>query len=69
MNWTILTKTSFYTEAAIIQGKLEENHIPVQLLNKMDSMYQFALPGMIEIYVPDNFIALARTLLQENISN
>lgn len=69
MNWTLLTKTSQYTEAAIIQGRLEENQVPVQVLNKMDSMYLYMIPGMIEIYVPASFLAVARGLLDENISN
>jgi len=49
MNWVLLYKTAIYTEAAILKGKLEDNNIPVQILNKQDSMYVLALPGMHEI--------------------
>lgn len=69
MNWVLLHKTTNYTEAAIIKGKLEENDIPAQILNKQDSMYLLALPGMHEIYVPGQLKELAMSVLQEALSN
>lgn len=69
MNWTLLFKTSLYTEAAIVKGKLEENNIPVQVLNKQDSMYVLTLPGMHEVYVPGQFKDLANSILNEVLRN
>lgn len=69
MNWILLHKSALYTEAAIIKGKLEEHQIPVQILNKQDSMYVLALPGMHEVYVPGQFKELAFSILNEVLRN
>jgi hypothetical protein len=68
MSWHLLYSTPRYTEAAIIQGKLEENHIPVQVLNKQDTMYNIAL-GEYELYVPTHLQDMARSLLNEALPN
>ena len=67
-NWQKIYSTRFYTEAEIVRGKLEENEIPVQLLNKQDTMYNVAL-GEIEVYVPTHLQELARSLLQKTLEN
>ena len=69
MNWTLLYKTALYTEAAIVKGKLEENNIPAQILNKQDSMYVLTLPGMHEVYVPEHLRELAMGVLQQVLQN
>ncbi len=69
MNWVLLHKTAIYTEAAILKGKLEDNNIPAQILNKQDSMYVLTLPGMHEIYVPGQLKKLALGVLQEVLNN
>jgi hypothetical protein len=69
MDWTLIYKTSLYTDAAIIKGKLEENNIPVQVLNKQDSMYVLALPGQHEVYVPPQFHDIAIGILNEALKN
>lgn len=69
MNWTLLYKTALYTEAAIVKGKLEENNIPAQILNKQDSMYVLTLPGMHEVYVPAHLKELALGVLQQVLQN
>jgi hypothetical protein len=69
MNWILLYKTSRYTDAAIIKGKLEENNIPVQVLNKQDSMYVLTLPGQHEVYVPGQYEELANSILNEVLKN
>lgn len=68
MQWFKIYSTQLYTEAAIIQGTLEENAIPVQVLNKQDSMYNIAL-GEIEIYVPTHLKDVAETLLSNALKN
>ena len=65
--WRLLFKTRDYPEASIIQGMLEENEIPVQVLNKLDSSYLNF--GDIEIYVPVHLKDIANDLLQKALLN
>jgi hypothetical protein len=67
-NWQKIYTTRFYTEAEIVRGKLEENEIPVQLLNRQDTMYNVAL-GEIEVYVPNQLSELAKGLLLKTLEN
>jgi hypothetical protein len=67
-SWHKIYSTQLYTEAAIVQGKLEINHIPVQILNKQDSMYNIAI-GEFELYVPLHFRELALNLLNQGLAN
>lgn len=68
-NWILIYSTSFYAEAAIVKGHLEEQEIPVQILNKQDSMYQLALQGMHELYVPAHLKEQAIALLNDALRN
>ena len=54
-------------EASIVQGLLEENNIPVQILNKLDSSYLNF--GDIEVYVPVTLKELAKGLLDKGLLN
>ena len=66
-NWfKIFTTTEAY-RAEIIRGVLEENAIPVVLVNKQDSSYVFL--GEVEIYVPVHLRALATDLINGSITN
>jgi hypothetical protein len=67
MNWHLIYSTKLSTSAAIIQGKLQENHIPVKLLNRQDSMY--LVFGEIELYVPIHLKELAVNLLNDALKN
>ena len=67
-NWERIYTTKLYTEAEIVRGKLERNEIPVQLLNKQDTMYNIAM-GEIEVYVPRQLSELAKGLLQQTLEN
>lgn len=60
-NWHLLLRTRDLPKAEILKGMLEEDGIPVMLLNKQDSMYVFM--GEIEIYVPLPFREKAEALL------
>ncbi len=62
----LLTKNS-YAEASIVQGMLEENNVPVQLLNKQDSSYPMF--GYIEVYVPEHLEETAKQLLEQTFLN
>lgn len=64
--WKKVYTTRNHAEASIIQGMLEENHIPVQTMNKQDSSY---LIGDIELYVPAHLIEMAKQLVDKNLLN
>jgi hypothetical protein len=55
-------------EAAIVKGKLEENEIPVQVLNKQDSMYTIAI-GHYELYVPLHLKDIAVSVMNDSLKN
>ena len=66
-NWHLLYVTKLYTETAILKGRLEENEIPVQVLNKQDSMY-IAI-GHYELYVPVHLKELAVSVINDSLKN
>jgi hypothetical protein len=66
-NWQKIYATRNLAEASIVQGMLEENHIPVQIMNKQDSSYLNF--GDIELYVPLHLAETARQLLASNLLN
>ena len=66
-NWTLLFSTTQFAEANIEKGVLEENNIPVQLLNKQDSSY--LVFGEIELYVPMHLKEIAQQLLNKVLLN
>ncbi len=66
-NWNLLFATTNRTEASIVQGMLEENQVPVQVLNKTSSSYLNF--GEIEIYVPAHFKEIARDLINKSLLN
>ena len=66
-DWIKIYSTRNYPESVIISGMLEENNIPVQVLNKQDSSYLNF--GEIEIYVPVHLQETARQLMQSALLN
>jgi hypothetical protein len=65
--WQKIYSTRNYAEASIIQGLLEQNDIPVQVLNKQDSSYVNF--GDIEIYVPKLLNEAATQLMNQALLN
>ena len=65
--WQKIYATRNAAEASIIQGMLEENHIPVQVMNKQDSSYLNF--GDIELYVPGHLQLTARQLIEKDLLN
>ncbi len=65
-NWQKIYATRQWAEASIIQGMLEENSIPVQVMNKQDSSFNF---GDIELYVPGHLGETAKQLIATNMLN
>ncbi|MEJ7685183.1 MAG: DUF2007 domain-containing protein [Segetibacter sp.] len=66
-NWYLLYATSNLTKASIIKGMLEENSVPVMLINKQSSTY--IIFGDIELYVPVHFKDIAKQLLDKGMVN
>jgi hypothetical protein len=66
-SWYLLHRTADYTEAAILRGMLEENQVPVVVVNKQDSSYVFL--GDMEIYVPAHLKDLAISLAAGTLTN
>ena len=66
-NWYLLYSTRNLPQASIIKGMLEENNVPVMILNKQDSSYLNF--GDIELYVPTHLKDIATQLLEQGLSN
>jgi hypothetical protein len=65
--WQKIFSTRNPAEASIIQGMLEENHVPVQVMNKQDSSYLNF--GDIELYVPGHLSETAKQLIGKDLLN
>ncbi len=66
-SWQKIFATRNPAEASIIQGMLEENNVPVQIMNKQDSSYLNF--GDIELYVPVHLAETAKQLVADNLLN
>jgi len=66
-NWYLLYTTRQLPEATIIKGMLEENSVPVMLINKQSSSYLNF--GDIELYVPVHLKEVARQLVDQGLVN
>ena len=65
--WKKIYTTGNYAQANILKGVLEENEIPVQVLNKQDSSYPMF--GTIEVYVPGHLLATAQQIMNSSLLN
>ena len=65
--WILLYSAHSLPEATILKGRLEENQVPVMLMNKQDSSYLNF--GDIELYVPVTLRPIAANLLGNGLSN
>jgi hypothetical protein len=66
-NWFLLYTSQNFSEASIIKGMLEENSVPVLLVNKQDSSYLNF--GDIELYVPLHLKDIAKHLVDQGLMN
>ena len=66
-NWHLLYSTPNLTQANILKGMLEENHIQVMMINKQDSSYLNF--GEVELYVPSHLKELAKNLMDKALMN
>ena len=67
-NWIKLYTTNNYTEANILKGRLEENNIPVTILNKQASPYA-GIGDYIDLYVAKQFEAIAFGIISNSLMN
>ncbi len=67
INWVLIIAVSNLSEASIIKGMLEENSVPVMLINKQDSSYLNF--GDIELYVPSHLKDIAKHLTDKGLMN
>jgi hypothetical protein len=66
-NWAKIYATRNFSEASIIKGMLEENSVPVFVVNKQDSSYVNF--GDIELYVPSHLKDIAKNLVEQGLMN
>ena len=65
--WFKIYTSANLPQASIVKGMLEENHVPVMVVNKQDSSYLNF--GDIEIYVPSHLKDIATNLMQKSLLN
>jgi hypothetical protein len=65
--WYLLYSTASLPHASIIKGMLEENNVPVIIINRQDSSYLNF--GEIEVYVPLLLKDVAKHLLDQALLN
>ena len=65
--WFLLYSTRNLPQASIIKGMLEENSVPVMMVNKQDSSYLNF--GDIEVYVPVLLKDIAKHLVDRGLLN
>lgn len=66
-NWFLIYTSRSLPEASIIKGMLEENNVPVMIINRQDSSYLSF--GDIELYVPVLLKDIARNLVDKALLN
>ena len=65
--WFKIYSSPNLPQASIVKGMLEENNVPVMVVNKQDSSYLNF--GEIEIYVPVHLKELAHHLMEQSLLN
>lgn len=65
--WSLIYTSKSLPEASVVKGMLEENNVPVMLMNRQDSSYVNF--GEIELYVPNVLNQLAKQLVDKALLN
>lgn len=60
-DWKKIYSNSSLANVSMVEGMLNENDIPVKMLNRRDSNYIFL--GEIELYVPLEYEVIAKELV------
>ncbi len=67
INWIVFLSDTNITRLLMLQNLLEEHNIPVQILNKTDSVYPTL--GESELYIDESRLTEALELIKSNPEN
>ena len=67
IHWIVFLSDSNITRLLMLQNLLEEHTIPVQILNKTDSVYPTL--GESELYIDESRLSEAMELMKSNTEN
>lgn len=67
INWIVFLSDTNITRLVMLQNLLEEHNIPVQILNKTDSVYPTL--GESELYIDESRLTEALELIKSNPEN
>jgi len=67
LHWIVFLSDTNITRLVILQNLLEEHNIPVQILNKTDSVYPTL--GESELYIDESRLSEAMDLIKSNPEN
>ena len=67
IHWIVFLSDTNITRLVMLQNLLEENNIPVQILNKSDSVYPTL--GESELYIDETRLDEALELVKSNTEN
>ncbi len=67
IHWIVFLSDTNITRLVMLQNLLEEHNIPVQILNKTDSVYPTL--GESELYIDESRLSEAMELIKSNSEN
>ena len=67
IHWIVFLSDTNITRLVMLQNLLEEHNIPVQILNKTDSVYPTL--GESELYIDESRLSEAMDLIKSNPEN
>jgi hypothetical protein len=67
VHWIVFLSDTNITRLVMLQNLLEEHNIPVQILNKTDSVYPTL--GESELYIDESRLTEAMELMKSNSEN
>ena len=67
VHWIVFLSDTNITRLVMLQNLLEEHNIPVQILNKTDSVYPTL--GESELYIDESRLSEAMELIKSNSEN
>ena len=67
IHWIVFLSDTNITRLVMLQNLLEEHNIPVQILNKTDSVYPTL--GESELYIDESHLSEAMDLIKSNPEN
>ncbi len=67
MAWALVYTTNTHTDALLIEGMLQANDIPAQVLSQVDTMRAFDVGALAiaKVFVPTSYVSEAEQLIRE----